>query len=1101
MFHFILGGCGTGKSTVLMNRMKADLQNQKDILLLVPEQFSFEAEKKLYAFLGAKLFNDFKTYSFATLSQKILQESDRRNHNYASEHGKLLFLYQAVQQCQQQKELQLLGKQYHSDFLAQLQGIMTKIRKAGVTAEQLYFTAPVFSGKLSQKIQDIAKILDKYDKILEHHELCDSLTDLTESANIAIMRDFFSHKQIYIDEFDSFTGDQYKMLEVICEQAENVTIAIRSDAIQEKSSGIFIGGNHTFEQLKRLAPDNITIQECKNYQRSAYSDLKCISEQIPRRNNITNSYEYQNHVHIFSAYDSISEIEYICATICKLLAEDKNLACRDIAIAVKQTEIYLPLLERAMSRYHLPYDIAVKKSVLHTELIRYFLNLLEILCSSSWSTDMILRYLKNPFSGYDLEIISMLEHFCFTYSIDKQDWTKSFYEQSTEISEIIEQFGGQELENLRAELISLLQDFKNQCHQASIKEICYLLYQRLCDKKQDYQEIYENLTILQQHEFITVWNILSDTMDTIVSIFGTEKIAITELKNLYHIFVLLLQNSSFSMPPQTLDSIRIVNAQTARLNAPKIVFVVGVSDGVFPSNIRENSMFPQHELELLEKQNIKISRLLPELYSDELLIINKIFSAPSEQLYLTYPSVNADHELNNCSIMIEEILRLFPDSAILQTQETINLDYYAWTLESAYFHFVRNLNQDSHMLASLREILEQDAVYASKIEKLFHAQKEQNIHISPEIMQKLIGDKLNVSASSIEKFYKCPFLYFCTHCLHLYAPEKNQFTAINIGNFAHHCLEKILKKYDIPAFLKLSETQLQEEINLLSENFSKENFSDAIRRDGRFQLNYHMTGQNLLRLLQHMQEELKDSKFKPFEFEKKLKPFAMKNGKILCHGKIDRVDIYQTEQEILMRVIDYKTSEKRFLPERLADGLDLQMLIYLFALEEMQEYGATTSPSAVLYMPSGYFNHYEDREKKKSAKDALHDYYRMKGLLLDSSLEHTEPDLVSAQTSVMKANSKDLFSINSEQMQNLKQYVYHKIFDMADKLYAGEIAPVPNLYNYGENEGFAKTPCCYCIYKDFCGKAETKTCERTAEEKQQALEAVFGKDTKGENQE
>ncbi|MDE5737722.1 MAG: PD-(D/E)XK nuclease family protein, partial [Oscillospiraceae bacterium] len=200
-------------------------------------------------------------------------------------------------------------------------------------------------------------------------------------------------------------------------------------------------------------------------------------------------------------------------------------------------------------------------------------------------------------------------------------------------------------------------------------------------------------------------------------------------------------------------------------------------------------------------------------------------------------------------------------------------------------------------------------------------------------------------------------------------------------------------------------------------------------------------------------------------------------------------------------VIDYKTSEKRFLPERLADGLDLQMLIYLFALEEMQEYGATTSPSAVLYMPSGYFNHYEDREKKKPAKDALHDYYRMKGLLLDSSLEHTEPDLVSAQTSVMKANSKDLFSINSEQMQNLKQYVYQKIYDMADKLYAGEIAPVPNLYNYGENEGFAKTPCCYCIYKDFCGKAETKTCERTAEEKQQALEAVFGKDTKGENQE
>ena len=43
----------------------------------------------------------------------------------------------------------------------------------------------------------------------------------------------------------------------------------------------------------------------------------------------------------------------------------------------------------------------------------------------------------------------------------------------------------------------------------------------------------------------------------------------------------------------------------------------------------------------MEAHDIKISRLLPELHSDELLIINKVLASPSEKLYLTYPVINA----------------------------------------------------------------------------------------------------------------------------------------------------------------------------------------------------------------------------------------------------------------------------------------------------------------------------------------------------------------------------------------------------------------------------------------------------------------------------
>lgn len=1111
MFQFILGSCGTGKSTLLMNRMKQDLQNHKKVCLLVPEQFSFEAEKKLYAFLGAELFNQCRVYSFATLSHVVLQTCGVSRNDYASEQGKLLFLWQALQQCQQQQVLQIFGRQSQTELLMQIRTIITKIRKAGVSAEQLWQTAPMFSGRLGQKLQDISRILDAYDTILEDHELCDSLTDLTESAEVAGVHDFFHGMEIYMDEFDSFTGDQYQMLEVIAEQAENFTIAIRSDATEQNPSGVFVGGNQTFQKLRKLAPDRTVIQihVCREYYRSANWDLKLIAGKTAKPDQSVNSNNFKNlnnlNIKIFQAHDPASEVEYLCATICRLLKEseesqeNKKLSCRDIAIAVRQTDVYMPLLERALTRYHLPYDIAVRKSILHTELIAYFLSLLELISAPSWSTDTILRYLKNEFSGYDLELVSMLEHFCFTYSIDKQDWTKSFYEQSTDATENLEQFGGEALETLRLTVIQRLQDLRSQCRGVNTREICGILYQHLCAKNEAYQEVYQKQDSAQQHELIAVWNILSETLDTVVDLFGDDQIRSEQLSA---IFRMLLQNSSFAVPPQTLDSIRIVDAQTARLNLPEIVFAPGVSDGVYPNHVKENSIFHQHELELLEQQKISLSRQLPELYSDELLIIHKIFSACSGRLYLTYPEINADYEAVPASVMIGEILRLFPEHPeIFSKQEDLSLLYYAWTMESAYFHFVRNLNRTERQeeIASLRAVLEQNPVYASKIQKLRRQQTQgtsglADLKISPEVMQKLIGDCLKLSASGIEKFYLCPFQYFCLYCLKLYAPEKVILTAQNIGNFAHKCLEEILKKYDIRTFSGLSVQELQQEINLISEIFSRENFSDAVRRDGRFQLNYRMNSKSILQLLQYMQEEIRNSRFTPVSVEKILPPFSLCNGKAICHGKIDRVDLCQTEEQTLLRVIDYKTSEKEFRPERFAEGLDLQMLIYLFALEETKAYGEI-SPTAVLYMPSGQpkESNYAKREEKpdSSGKEFLDDYYRMKGIVQEQALAYTEPELAAVQTSVMekKKNKSQVFSVSAGQMQNLKQHVYRKISEMTEKVYAGQFPPEPNVYVYDSQT--KTTACTYCPCADLCGKAVTEPIPHTDEENREALASVF----------
>ena len=198
---------------------------------------------------------------------------------------------------------------------------------------------------------------------------------------------------------------------------------------------------------------------------------------------------------------------------------------------------------------------------------------------------------------------------------------------------------------------------------------------------------------------------------------------------------------------------------------------------------------------------------------------------------------------------------------------------------------------------------------------------------------------------------------------------------------------------------------------------------------------------------------------------------------------------------MLMRVIDYKTGTKYFSPEKLAAGLDMQMLIYLFALEQNHAFGSA-GPAGVLYLPSGQPKRglYQERNKNTQPREAyFHDFYEMKGLLLEDTLPYMQTE-ASAPAPVMKhTQAAHLFSATQKQFSHLKQHVEKKICEMADRLYDGDTAPNPYLYQ--EN-----SPCKYCPCVDICDHAEPNSSTLTAQMKQQALKAVFEDKEETENQ-
>ena len=194
---------------------------------------------------------------------------------------------------------------------------------------------------------------------------------------------YFCGKTVFLDEFESFTADQYEMLRIMISSAENVCITLRTDDVNAGEYTLFEIVNDTYRKIKAICTDcgkDTNNVSCDKIYRFISPDLEFVSlyslsnaavkaEEVPKAENIK----------IFEAKDMYSEAEYVCASIKHLLYEDKTLRYRDIAIISNDIANYSDVLKAAFKRYDIPYFLSIERSVSHTAVMVFFLTLLDIL--------------------------------------------------------------------------------------------------------------------------------------------------------------------------------------------------------------------------------------------------------------------------------------------------------------------------------------------------------------------------------------------------------------------------------------------------------------------------------------------------------------------------------------------------------------------------------------------------------------------------------------------------------------------------------------------------------------------------------------------------
>lgn len=1098
MLRLLSGPIGSGKSVYISDMILKDIKDKKDVLVLIPDQFSFEYDKKLYKSLGAEMFNSIRVVGFRKLAETIIKQNGSTRGEYADDYTKQIIMYVAVKKLKAEKAAKFYNKQLdRASFIDSALELVKELRQSEITPEQFTSAQNELTGTLCDKVSDINYLYSAYCDILAEKELKDTLTMISEAARVAKDNNFFSGLSIYIDEYNGFTNDEFSMLEAMFAQAEDVCISLTIGYGENSKSKLspFLNVIKTEQDILNLAKQfnmKTDIVTLKTLSENTNKAINHINNNI--FNPLINKCDDNTGIEVVASNDLYEEIEYVCASIKRMVC-DYGYKYSEIAIISRQLSDYYSIIPGAFERYDIPYFMDTKQPVSQKALILYIFSIFDAVTTRSFNTENILRYIKSNLSKFSDIQVSKIEDYCFQWNVNGDMWLEDFTASDNKDDDYLT-----EINSIRKAIIEPLNKFKKSCTDSSAREICHAFFSLLDELNLSAimsESIKNSLNVLSDNEtqaieiareFKQLWGVLIQAIRSIYNTLQDEKIS---LKNFSELLNQLLLQATVATPPQKLDAVIIANTERSRLADTKVVFVIGVNEGIMPSFVKETGFFTDKDKEVLEKHGVKISRRILWKLTEERFIAYQSMSLPTDRLIVSYSLSDNMGETRRPSAIIKQLTNMFGESIITYSWEK-KPSYFCTTERSAFYKLVENLKSRNEESESIKFVLNKNKEYKQKIQYISSADRIPDYKLSPMTSKEMFFSRnLNISATKIETYNKCPFSFFCQNGLKLETPKKVEINPINRGNIVHYCLENIMSKksdtnkneYD-SSFVELSDNELKDRISELLKNFRENELGGDFGKTSRFDLMFKKLEQIIFDVVKNIQSELENNSFIPHDFEVSLTDengksmFELELGdgiKVVLRGIIDRVDVCEIDDKKYVRIIDYKTGKKQLELKDVYNGINLQMILYLMAVTNNIE---NAEPAGVLYMPAIYINKKNDRSFEddnsinKSQEEILKDKWKelkKNGLIV----RYDNPDLMKDMTNATYIHVKNKTKADGisdimpyDAYEKLEDFAKNKLIEMADSLKQGNIQAIPK----GEKGRLA---CEYCDYWSVCGNYNT----------------------------
>ncbi len=1079
MLQMIFSKPGGGKTFEIHKAIKERYDNGlSNMIMLVPEQVSFESEREILKIVGAPGMDKIDVLSFSRFADRFFEKYGGRDKRRIDEIGKTALMQLTLKKLR--PTLSIFSKQcLSSAFCDSMISLDTQMKRFGVTASDMQSLSTKKSGILKNKLYETSLILSEFNELL-NNEYYDPLDDLTKIYERLSSERYFENRSVFLDSFNGFTAQQLNIVKMIISQADEVFISFSFDKnAQNTALSLYKNVGDTVTKLRGFAK-SAGVKICPDIFLSKYSrhttpELKFLTQNafMPDKQKYDKEISNLHLARVRTIYD---ECSFVASNIRRLNIE-KNIRYREIAVICRDTAKYSGIIEQAFAEYDIPLFIDAKKPATGTAIIRFAINAL--LGAKSFSSENILAMLKSGITFANADEVMLLDDYVTVWSIHGDDWTREFTGNPRGMGEAFtddDKAALVGLNNLRNEIISPLTALQTALKKGGAKNISAALYQFIIDTKANVKlnEYCENLSKGGDN---TAADVQRRAYDMLVSVLDQLCMALDgyeiDYKRFIDAFINVVNSCDIGKLPQALDEVAIGSAERMRPKSPKVTFIIGAVNGEFPAVFGGNGVFSDRELTTLKNDGLELALYDEQRAIDENYLAFLSMCSPSEQLFVSYYGKGNDNETNYPSAIVTEIMSIFD---IEPKNESFDKIEDIYSKKSALRLICRENGANSDKSSALQYFKEYDN---DEYLKMSAINRQNPTEISPENAVGLFGKNLHLSASRVDMFYHCSFSYFCKYGLKISPIRKADIDSLQRGTVVHLVLCRFIEKYKPDEYMSLEKNEkynrVREIVNeALADYLSSKTLSQIDKT------NLGFLYRQCANILDYIYEDLlqtnysvsgvevsfgngEDDDFESVEIK------LPSGGKAIISGKIDRVDSFVKDGVKYVRVIDYKTGTVNFSLSDVVYGLNLQMLFYLCAYKKQSDKkGDICVPAGVLYAPV------KDKsvflKTRETTKDKVYSERRktlkLNGIALDdeTSLTAMEPKLENIFTPVKAAKSGEVTFSGSryaiEQFGILNDYIDKLIVKMGKRLQDGDIKIDPT-------DG-KKGACDYCDYASVC---------------------------------
>ena len=1110
--RFYFGPSGSGKSHRIYEEImqRAAQEPGRNFLIIVPDQFTMQTQKDLVMRSDRGGILNIDVLSFGRLSHRILEEVGTKEMPVLDDTGKSLVLQKIAADLKEQ--LPAMGSLLHKQgYIHEVKSAISEFMQYGISTQDMdkLIASAEKRGALAMKLRDLKTLYRGFqDYIRDHFITTEETLDVLRRS--LVKSKILPDSVVVFDGFTGFTPIQNRLIQElmrVCEETiVTVTIGEEEDPYQmDGEQKLFHLSKKTVADLVKLAAEaevtrgeDVFVKGGPN--RFTEAPALCYLEQNLFRYQYEPYTEKQCEIRMFEALSPREEVHQTALYIRKLIREE-GLTYRDIAVVIGDLEGYASYVETEFGQLEIPCFLDRTRGIVLNPMIEYIKSALQLYIRD-FSYDTVFHFLRSGMADISREEIDELENYVIrTGARGYRTYSRLFTRRTEEMQQRSGQEDTERAEETMERLNRIRQQFADTVEilhmapRAKAGEYVDHLYDfleqnQVQQKLLNYQQQFEQEgDLAKAREYAQIYRLVMDLLDQIYELLGEEEISLQEFADILEAG---FGEITVGTIPQNVDRIVVGDMERTRLKQVKVLFFLGVNDGNIPKNASKGGIISDMDREFLIESGTEMAPSPRQQMYIQRLYLYLNMTKPSERLYLSYAKVNSDGKGIRPSYLIDTVRKLFPQLAVEYPQNRSRLEQIEGRQEGA-----RYLAEELREYAdgTLREEERQDfylmyRAYEADPEgrdrltaAAFRRYKESGL--SRIVARALYGRQLENSVSRLETYAACACRHFLQYGLSLQEREEFGFEVSDMGNVYHAVLENFAGKLAESGrtWWDFDENFATQAIKEAVEGYAATYGETVLYSSARNEYAITRMSRILTRTVLTLQQHLKQGSFQPDDYELSFR-FAedldsihvdlSEEEKMHLQGRIDRIDVSEDAEHVYVKVIDYKSGNKKFDLAALYYGLQLQLVVYMNAameLESRKHPDKEIVPAALLYY---YIDDPTIETPVELTQEQINEEILTK--LRMNGVVNSDPAVVERLDRFLQDKSKVIpvekkkdgsFSARSgilsrEELHVVSAYVDTKIRQIGREILDGKIAANP--YEKGNEEA-----CTYCAYKKVCG--------------------------------